>query len=77
MSPIIIYSAVFFGVAALVGAVAFFMSGNREAEVEERLNALHHRQERRQSRGRPNTTSCFAAMRNEGAGAPRNSSRAT
>jgi tight adherence protein B len=40
MSPIIIYSAVFFGVAALVGAVAFFMSGNREAEVEERLNAL-------------------------------------
>jgi len=40
MSPIVIYSAVFCGVAALVGAVAFFMSGNREAEVEERLHAL-------------------------------------
>jgi tight adherence protein B len=40
MSPIIIYSAVFFGVAAMVGAIAFFMGGNREAEVEERLLAL-------------------------------------
>ena len=40
MSPIIIYTAVFFGVAALVGAVAFMMRGDREAEVEERLSAL-------------------------------------
>jgi len=40
MSPIIIYIAVFLGVAALVGAVAFIMSGNREAEVEERLSVL-------------------------------------
>ncbi|HEX4415631.1 MAG TPA: type II secretion system F family protein [Lacipirellulaceae bacterium] len=40
MSPIIIYSAVFLGVAALVGALAFISSGDREAEVEERLSAL-------------------------------------
>src|SRR5690349_23798466 len=40
MSPIIIYGAVFFGVAALVGAVSFFMSGSREQEVEDRLSAL-------------------------------------
>jgi tight adherence protein B len=40
MSPIIIYIAVFLGVAALVGALAFISSGDREAEVEERLSAL-------------------------------------
>lgn len=40
MTPIIVYSAVFFGVAALVGALAFISSGDREAEVEERLSAL-------------------------------------
>jgi tight adherence protein B len=40
MLPIIIYSAVFLGVAALVGALAFISSGDREAEVEQRLNAL-------------------------------------
>lgn len=40
MSPIIIYTAVFFGVAALVGALAFISRGDREAEVEERLSAL-------------------------------------
>ena len=40
MSPIIIYAAVFFGVAATIGALAFIMSGDREAEVEERLSAL-------------------------------------
>jgi tight adherence protein B len=40
MSPIIIYSAVFLGVAALVGAVSFIMRGDREAEVEQRLSAL-------------------------------------
>ncbi len=53
MSPIIIYIAVFFGVAALVGAVAFIMRGDSEAEVEERLSALDGRQERpRQGRRR-------------------------
>ena len=40
MSPIIIYIAVFFGVAAAVGAMFFIMRGDREAEVEERLSAL-------------------------------------
>ena len=40
MSPIIIYCAVFLGVAALVGGLAFVSRGDREAEVEERLSAL-------------------------------------
>jgi len=40
MTPIIIYTAVFFGVAATIGAIAFIMSGDREAEVEERLSVL-------------------------------------
>jgi tight adherence protein B len=40
MSPVIIYCAVFLGVAALVGGLAFVSSGDREAEVEERLSAL-------------------------------------
>jgi tight adherence protein B len=40
MSPFIIYIAVFFGVAAAVGAAFFIMRGDREAEVEERLSVL-------------------------------------
>lgn len=40
MTPIIIYSAVFLGVAALIGALAFIAHGDKEAEVEERLSAL-------------------------------------
>src|SRR5262245_16822845 len=40
MSPIVISIAVFCGVAALVGAVAFIMRGDKEAEVEERLSVL-------------------------------------
>src|SRR5262245_15873410 len=40
MSPIVISIAVFCGVAALVGAVAFMLRGDKEAEVEERLSAL-------------------------------------
>ena len=40
MTSIIIYIAVFCGVAALVGAIAFIMRGDKEAEVEERLSAL-------------------------------------
>ncbi|HVT30950.1 MAG TPA: type II secretion system F family protein [Lacipirellulaceae bacterium] len=40
MNPIFIYIAVFLGVAALVGALAFITSGDREAEVEERLSVL-------------------------------------
>jgi tight adherence protein B len=40
MSIFIIYAAVFLGVAALVGCVSFFVSGSKEAEVEDRLSAL-------------------------------------
>lgn len=40
MTPIIIYTAVFLGVAATIGALAFIASGDREAEVEERLSVL-------------------------------------
>src|SRR3954452_16007990 len=40
MNPIVIYIAVFLGVAATIGALSFIMSGDREAEVEERLNVL-------------------------------------
>src|ERR1043165_7727595 len=40
MTPIIIYTAVFLGVAATIGALSFIMSGDREAEVEERLSVL-------------------------------------
>src|SRR6476619_6198463 len=40
MSPIIIYSAVFLGVAATIGALAYIMSGDKEDEVEKRLAAL-------------------------------------
>ncbi len=40
MSPIIIYTAVFCGVAALVGCLAFIFHGDKNAEVEDRLSAL-------------------------------------
>jgi tight adherence protein B len=40
MTPIIIYTAVFLGVAATIGALSFMMSGDRDAEVEERLSVL-------------------------------------
>ena len=40
MTPLVIYIAVFLGVAATIGALAFIMSGDREAEVEERLSVL-------------------------------------
>jgi tight adherence protein B len=40
MVTIIVYITVFLGVAAMVGAVAFMLRGDREAEVEQRLSAL-------------------------------------
>jgi tight adherence protein B len=40
MSPIIIYIAVFVGVTGLVGCMAFFLNGDKGAEVEDRLSAL-------------------------------------
>jgi tight adherence protein B len=69
MSPIIIYCAVFFGVAALVGAVAFFMGGNREAEVEERLNALTTGAKGRGKADAAQYKELLSSMRNDGSGA--------
>lgn len=40
MAIFIVYAAVFLGVAASVGFVAFFLHGNKEAEIEDRLSAL-------------------------------------
>ncbi len=40
MSPIIIYLAVFLGVAATIVALSFIMSSDKEDEVAERLSAL-------------------------------------
>jgi tight adherence protein B len=68
MSPIIIYSAVFFGVAALVGAIAFFMGGNREAEVEQRLNALTKGKKGGKAEVQQ-YKELLSTMRNEGSGA--------
>jgi tight adherence protein B len=69
MSPIIIYSAVFFGVAALVGAVAFFMGSNREAEVEERLNALTTGAKGRGKADGAQYKELLSSMRNDGTSA--------
>src|SRR5947207_5817030 len=66
MNPIIIYTAVFFGVAATIGALAFIMSGDREAEVEERLSAL--------TVGKPSKGKVNAAQYKELLGAMRNDS---
>jgi tight adherence protein B len=68
MSPIIIYSAVFCSVAALVGAIAFFMGGNREAEVEQRLNALTKGTKGGKAEALQ-YKELLSSMRNEGAGA--------
>jgi tight adherence protein B len=68
MSPIIIYSAVFFGVAALVGALAFIMHGDREAEVEERLNALTTGKKGRSKIDAAQYKDLLTAMRADGAG---------
>lgn len=68
MSPIIIYSAVFFGVAALVGAIAFFMGGAKEAEVEERLSALTNIKKGRGKADAAQYKELLSSMRDEGAG---------
>ena len=69
MSPIIIYTAVFFGVAALVGAVAFIMRGDREAEVEERLSVLTGGKKGRGKADAAQYKELLAAMRDDGTGA--------
>jgi tight adherence protein B len=65
MSPIIVYCAVFFGVAALVGALAFIMQGDKEAEVEERLSALTSGKGKGKSDA-AQYKDLLAAMRNDG-----------
>jgi tight adherence protein B len=69
MSPIIIYSAVFFGVAALVGAIAFFMGGQKEAEVEERLSALTSTKKARGKAEAAQYKELLSSMRDESSGA--------
>ena len=68
MSPIIVYSAVFLGVAALVGAVAFMMRGDREAEVEERLSVLTTGKKGRSKVEAAQYQELLSAMRNDGTG---------
>jgi tight adherence protein B len=68
MSPIIIYIAVFLGVAALVGAMSFIMQGDREAEVEERLSALTSGKKGKSKAEAQQYKDLLAAMRNDGQG---------
>ncbi|MCI0333077.1 MAG: type II secretion system F family protein [Planctomycetes bacterium] len=68
MSPIIIYSAVFFGVAALVGFVAFLLQGHREAEVEDRLSAITSGKKGRGKSDAAQYTDLLTAMRADGSG---------
>ncbi len=68
MSPIVIYSAVFFGVAAAVGFIAFFLNGDRGAEVEDRLSALTNG---KKGRGKVNSAEykdLLTKMRDDGSG---------
>jgi tight adherence protein B len=69
MSAIIIYATVFLGVAALVGALAFMLHGDREAEVEERLNALTAGKKGRNKAQAAQYQELLKAMRNDGTSA--------
>jgi len=69
MSPIIIYSAVFLGVAALIGGLSFVLSGDREAEVEERLSALTGGKKGKGKSDAAQYKELLAAMRTDSTGA--------
>jgi tight adherence protein B len=69
MSPIIVYTAVFLGVAALVGAVAFIMRGDKEAEVEQRLSALTAGKKSRSKVEAAQYKELLSAMRSDSGGA--------
>lgn len=69
MSIIIIYGAVFLGVAALVGFVAFFWHGDRGAEVEDRLSALTSGKKGRGKAEEAQYKDLLAGMRTEGTSA--------
>jgi tight adherence protein B len=69
MAAIIIYATVFLGVAALVGAIAFMLHGDREVEIEQRLSALTAGKKKG---GKTQTTQyqeLLRAMRNDGSSA--------
>jgi tight adherence protein B len=66
MSPIVIYSAVFFGVAALVGFVAYLLHGDKGAEVEDRLSALTAGKKGRGKADAAQYKELLSAMRSEG-----------
>ena len=68
MTPIIIYTAVFLGVAASVGALSFIMSGDREAEVEERLSVLTGGKKGRGKGDAAQYKELLAAMKTDSAG---------
>ena len=68
MSPIIVYSAVFLGVAALVVAISFIMRGDREAEVEQRLSVLTSGKKSRGKVQAAQYQELLNAMRDDGAG---------
>jgi tight adherence protein B len=72
MSAIVIYTAVFLGVAALVGAAAFMLHGDREAEVEQRLNALTAGKKGRGKVEAAQYRELLTAMRSDSAGAVEN-----
>jgi tight adherence protein B len=69
MTPIIIYSAVFLGVAALIGAMAFIASGDRDADVEERLSALTGGKKSHGKAEAAQYKELLAAMRSDSTGA--------
>jgi tight adherence protein B len=69
MSAIVIYATVFLGVAALVGAVAFMLHGDREAEVENRLSALTAGKKVSGKAQAAQYQELLRAMRNDGTGA--------
>jgi tight adherence protein B len=69
MSPIIVTIAVFFGVAAFVGAVAFMMRGDKEAEVEQRLSALTAGKKGRSTAESAQYKELLNAMRSDNGGA--------
>jgi tight adherence protein B len=69
MSPTLIAIAVFCGVAALVGALAFMLRGDREAEVEERLSLLTGEKKARGKAEATQINELLKSMRGEGAGA--------
>jgi tight adherence protein B len=70
MSPLVISIAAFIGVAALVGAMAYMLRSDREAEVEERLSVLTGGKKR--SDGKPEAaqfSELLSTMRNDGTSA--------